>query len=208
MNRGALVTLEGGEGAGKSTVLAAVRDALAAHGLNVEVTREPGGTALGEAVRALVLDPAHAGLCAESELLLMFASRAQLVRERIEPALARGDWVLSDRFTDASFAYQGAGHGADTAVLTQLEAWVQQGRQPDLTLWFDLPAADAAARRAAVRAPDRFERQDEAFFTRVRDAYAERADLAPARFRRLEARGSREQVWQRVQAQLLATGWW
>lgn len=188
MNRGALVTLEGGEGAGKSTVLAAVRDALAAHGLNVEVTREPGGTALGEAVRALVLDPAHAGLCAESELLLMFASRAQLVRERIEPALARGDWVLSDRFTDATFAYQGGGRGVPAQKLAALEAWVQEGLQPDLTLFFDVPVAVGQDRlRAGQGDLDRFERETVPFHQRVRQAYLDRAAHDPKRIRVIDA---------------------
>jgi len=203
--QGRFISFEGIDGAGKSSHIEQTVAWLRARGHEVVQTREPGGTELAERLRELLL---HEPMDVLTEVLLVFAARRDHLLRQIEPALAAGRTVVCDRFTDASFAYQGAGHGADTAVLTQLEAWVQQGRQPDLTLWFDLPAADAAARRAAVRAPDRFERQDEAFFTRVRDAYAERADLAPARFRRLEARGSREQVWQRVQAQLLATGWW
>ena len=127
MSRGRLVTLEGGEGAGKSTVLAAVRERLAMHGFDVVVTREPGGTALGEAVRALVLDPAHAGIAPESELLLMFATRAQLVHEVIEPALRAGQWVLCDRFADASYAYQGGGRGQPEARIAELERWACHG---------------------------------------------------------------------------------
>lgn len=202
---GRFVTFEGIDGAGKSTHIAALAAWLRDRGEQVVLTREPGGSELAEQLRTLLLQQSMDAL---TEVLLMFAARRDHLRCTIEPALARGAIVLCDRFTDASFAYQGAGRGVDQQLLATLEAWVQPQRQPDLTLWFDLPAADAAARRAAVRAPDRFERQDEAFFTRVRDAYAERAGLAPARFRRLEARGSREQVWQRVQAQLLATGWW
>src|SRR5690606_20387383 len=128
---GCLISLEGGEGAGKSTVLGAIRACIEAHGIRLLVTREPGGTALGEGVRELVLSPALSGVCAESELLLMFAARAQLVREVIAPALARGQWVLTDRFTDASFAYQGAGRGQPESRISDLEQWAAQGLQPN-----------------------------------------------------------------------------
>lgn len=186
MTRGALVTLEGGEGAGKSTVLAAVRDCLVGHGFAVEVTREPGGTPLGEAVRALVLDPAQPGICAESELLLMFAARAQLVRERIEPALAHGDWVLSDRFTDASFAYQGGGRGQPDARIAALEEWAA-GIHPDLTLLLDVPVEQGLARTRTRGEPDRIEGEQAAFFERVRARYRERASAEPLRFRVIDA---------------------
>lgn len=186
MRRGALITLEGGEGAGKSTVLAAVGDCLLASGLAVERTREPGGTVLGEALRALVLDPAQQNLCAESELLLMFAARAQLVRERIEPALARGDWVLSDRFSDASFAYQGGGRGQPEARIAALEAWAA-GIRPDLTLLLDVPVEQGLARTRMRGGPDRIEAEQAGFFERVRASYRARAAAEPARFRVIDA---------------------
>ena len=205
MTRGRFVTFEGIDGAGKSSQLEQTVAWLQARGHGVVQTREPGGTELAERLRDLVL---HTTMDALTEALLVFAARRDHLVQQIEPALAAGLTVVCDRFTDASFAYQGGGRGFDAAVLAQLEAWVQQGRQPDLTLWFDLPAALAAERRAAVRAPDRFESQDLAFFERVRAGYARRCDAAPARFARLDARGSREQVWGRVEAALAATGWW
>jgi len=140
---GKLITLEGGEGAGKSTVLAALRELLVARGVDVIVTREPGGTPAGEAIRTVLLDPAKKGLCAEAELLLMFAARAQLVREVIQPALAEGRWVLSDRFTDASYAYQGGGRGQPENRIADLEHWAAAGVTPDLTLLLDLAVATA-----------------------------------------------------------------
>ena len=142
---GKLISLEGGEGAGKSTAIACVAQTLRARGIDLVQVREPGGTPIGEAIRAILLDPAQRGLCAETELLLMFAARAQLVRETIEPALARGAWVLSDRFTDASFAYQSGGRGLDAGLIAELERRVV-GRKPDLTLLLDLPVADGLAR--------------------------------------------------------------
>lgn len=183
---GRLITLEGGEGAGKSTVLAALRTRLAGHGLEVVVTREPGGTAFGEAVRALVLDPARSELCAESELLLMFAARAQHVREVIQPALAAGHWVLSDRYTDASYAYQGGGRGQPIARIAELEAWAAPVR-PDLTLLLDLPIADGLARAGARGQADRIEREATDFFERVREAYRARAAAEPERFRVIDS---------------------
>jgi dTMP kinase len=137
-----------------------------------------------------------------TEALLVFAARRDHLVQRIEPALARGAVVLGDRFTDASFAYQGGGRGFDLGVLGMLETWVQAGRQPDLTIWFDLPAAEAARRRVAVRAPDRFESQDVAFFERVIAGYAARMAAAPQRFERVDARGDPAAVWQQVQAAL------
>jgi len=183
---GRLITLEGGEGAGKSTVLAAVRDRLEQHGIDVDVTREPGGTAFGEAVRALVLDPARHGVCAESELLLMFAARAQLVRERIQPALAAGRWVLSDRYTDASYAYQGGGRGQPLERIAELERWAAQV-VPGLTLLLDLPVEQGLARAGARGEADRIERENGDFFERVRAAYRARAAADPARFRVIDA---------------------
>lgn len=188
---GLFITLEGIDGAGKSTHLAAMAEWLQAQGRELLVTREPGGTPLAETLRELVL---HQGMDALTEALLVFAARRDHLQQRILPALQRGCWVLCDRFTDASFAYQGGGRGFDLAVLAQLEQWVQQGRQPDLTFWFDAPAAAAAARRAAVRSPDRFEAQDLDFFERVRAAYAARVAAQPGRFERIDAEQPVEQV--------------
>lgn len=193
---GRFITLEGIDGAGKSTHLDALANWLRAHGQAVMLTREPGGSALAEQLRELVL---HETMDALTESLLIFAARRDHLKQHIEPALAGGVTVLCDRFTDATFAYQGAGRGFDLAVLAQLESWVQQGRQPDLTLWFDLPASTAAARRATVRAPDRFESQDEAFFMRVRQGYLRRLELSPQRFARLDASADRASVWAQIE---------
>ena len=191
--KGRFITLEGGEGAGKSTVLAALRERLAARGLDVVVTREPGGTPFSEAARALMLDPAYRGMCAESELLLVFAARAQHVRELIVPALDAGRWVLSDRYTDASYAYQGGGRGQPHERITALEAWAAPV-QPDLTLLLDLPVAQGLARAGARGAADRIEAEDAAFFERVRGAYRERAAHQPERFRIVDASEPVERV--------------
>ena len=202
---GRFISFEGIDGAGKSTHIAALQGWLRARGHDVVLTREPGGSPLAEQLRELVL---HRTMDALSETLLIFAARRDHLQTCIEPALARGAIVLCDRFTDATFAYQGAGRGFDLQVLQQLEAWVQQGRQPDLTLWFDLPPAQAAERRAAVRAPDRFERQDLDFFTRVRDGYAQRMTQAPQRFVRLDASTDRDNVWAQIEQALEQRPWW
>ena len=191
---GRLITLEGGEGAGKSTVLAAVRELLAARGLDVIVTREPGGTPTGEAIRTVLLDPANKGLCAESELLLMFAARAQLVRDVIQPALAEGRWVLSDRFTDASYAYQGGGRGQPENRIADLEHWAAAGVTPDLTLLLDLAVADGMKRANGRGAADRIEMENADFFERVRASYRARASAQPARFRVIDASQSLQDV--------------
>lgn len=191
--RGRLVTLEGGEGAGKSTVLDAVRERIEMLGFEVITTREPGSTAFGETVRELVLDPDRRDLCAESELLLMFAARAQLVRERILPALEAGYWVLSDRFTDASYAYQGGGRGQPEARIAELERWAA-GIRPDLTLLLDLPVAHGLARTSVRGRADRIERETEDFFERVRAVYRARAAAEPERFRVIDASASIEAV--------------
>lgn len=188
---GRFLTAEGIDGAGKTTHLDAVEARLRARGVDVLRTREPGGTPLAESLRELVL---HRPMDPLTEALLVFAARRDHLRTAIEPALAAGTWVLCDRFTDATFAYQGGGRGFDTGVLSTLEGWVQQGRQPDLTLWFDVDPAVAAARRAAVRAPDRFEAEDLDFFRRVREGYAARAAAAPSRFVRIDAGGTPEAV--------------
>jgi dTMP kinase len=202
---GRFISFEGIDGAGKSSHIQALAEGLCARGHSVVLTREPGGTELAERLRELVL---HVPMDALTEALLVFAARRDHLQRVIEPALARGDTVLCDRFTDASFAYQGAGRGFDLGVLTQLEHWVQQGRQPDLTLWFQLAPALAAERRAAARAPDRFEQQDLAFFERVAAGYAVREAQAPQRFARLDAAAPREQVWRALVAALAARGWW
>jgi len=191
--QGCLISFEGGEGAGKSTVLGAAEATLREMQIEVLRLREPGGTALGEAVRTLLLDPVHREMCAESELLLMFASRAQLVREQIEPALARGQWVLCDRFTDASFAYQGGGRGLSSSIIAELERWVV-GRQPDLSFLLDLPVADGLSRAQGRGAPDRIERESEAFFERVRAAYRARAREDAGRWRIIDASEPAAQV--------------
>jgi dTMP kinase len=198
---GILISLEGGEGAGKSTVLAIIQAELVASGREVVTAREPGGTPAGEAIRHVLLDPAQS-LCAESELLLMFASRAQLVRQVVEPALARGAAVVCDRFTDASFAYQGGGRGLDMGRIAELERWAAR-RKPDLTFLLDL-GVDAGLARARGRGldPDRIERESIEFFERVRATYLARAAAEPERFRVIDAAQPVEAVVGDVTARL------
>jgi dTMP kinase len=185
MSSGKFITLEGVDGAGKSTHLGFVADWLRAQGRQVLVTREPGGTPLGETLRELLL---HRDMDADTELLLMFAARQQHLAELIQPALARGAWVVSDRFTDASYAYQCGGRGIPVERVAALEAWVQRGFAPDLTLLFDVPPEVAEARRSVARVADRFEREADSFFSRVRQTYLDRARAEPARIRVLDAR--------------------
>jgi dTMP kinase len=201
VTRGHFITFEGIDGAGKSSHIEALADWLRQRGRPVLVSREPGGTPLAERLRELVL---HEPMDALTEALLVFAARRDHLRRTIEPALVAGTTVLCDRFTDASFAYQGGGRGLDMTMLTQLEVWVVQGRRPDLTLWFELAPASAAERRAAARAPDRFERQDEAFFGRVHAAYAQRCAAEPQRFARIDAAQPRDAVWAQVVAAAVA----
>ena len=201
--RGRFISFEGIDGAGKSSHIETLAAWLRQRGQEVMVTREPGGTPLAERLRELVL---HAPMDALTEALLVFAARRDHLVQRIAPALARGATVLCDRFTDASFAYQGGGRGFDLAVLSQLETWVQ-GQvggllQPELTLWFEITPATAAARRLAVRVPDRFEAQDEAFFERVSAGYAARCAANPGRFARLDASAEPEAVWAQIEAHL------
>jgi dTMP kinase len=201
MSHARFISFEGIDGAGKSSHIDALAEALRAQGRRVLLTREPGGTPLAEQLRGLFLQQPMDAL---TEALLVFAGRRDHLRNAIQPALAAGTTVLCDRFTDATFAYQGGGRGFDTTVLAQLEAWVQTdtatGRlvQPDLTLWFDLPPAVAAQRRAAARAADRLEREDLAFFERVRAGYAARAANDPRRFVRIDADQPRDRVWAAV----------
>ncbi len=183
MARGKFITFEGIDGAGKTTHLDWFRQRLEARvapgGHAVVMTREPGGTALGETLRDILLNQP---MDLETEALLMFAARREHLAQVIEPALARGDWVLSDRFSDATFAYQGGGRGLPRDKLEALERWVQGGFQPDLTVLFDVPTATASERRGAARAPDKFESESEAFFNRTRDEYLRRAEESPERF--------------------------
>jgi len=187
MTHGKFITLEGVDGAGKSTHLGYVANWLRQQGREVVVTREPGGTPLGETLRELLL---HRDMDADTELLLMFAARQAHLAELILPALARGAWVVSDRFTDASYAYQCGGRGIAVERIAALETWVQRGFAPDLTLLFDVPPDVAEARRSAARTADRFEREADSFFNRVRNAYLERARAESARIRVLDARHS------------------
>jgi len=181
---GKFITLEGVDGAGKSTHLGFIADWLRQHGKGVVLTREPGGTPLGEELRGLLL---NRDMDPDTELMLMFAARQAHLAGLIRPALARGAWVVSDRFTDASYAYQCGGRGIAPARLAVLEDWVQQGFQPTLTLLFDVPAEVAESRRSAARAADRFEREADDFFNRVRQAYLERARAEPGRIRVVDA---------------------
>ncbi|HVW49331.1 MAG TPA: dTMP kinase [Trinickia sp.] len=195
MARGKFITFEGIDGAGKTTHLSWFRERLerkvADLGHAVVTTREPGGTALGETLRELLL---HERMDLETEALLMFAARREHLAQVIEPALARGDWVLSDRFTDATFAYQGGGRGLPRDKLETLERWVQGGFEPDLTILFDLPPETASARRGAARSPDKFESETEAFFARTRAEYLRRAQEAPYRFAIVDASQSIERI--------------
>ncbi|MEJ2480348.1 MAG: dTMP kinase [Acidihalobacter sp.] len=186
--RGAFITLEGGEGVGKSTQIATAVEALETAGLSVVRTREPGGTPLAEQIRGLLIGECDEQMDADTELLLMFAARNQHLARMIRPALQHGDWVVCDRFTDATYAYQGAGRGIDTARIRELEAFVQRGMQPDLTLLLDAPV-EVGMMRAARRnsAGDRFEREARAFFERVREGYLARAEADPRRFRIIDA---------------------
>jgi dTMP kinase len=213
-NSGLFISFEGIDGAGKSTHIAALAEALRAAGRTVTLTREPGGTPLAEKLRAMILDDAMDAL---TESLLIFAARRDHLSTVIAPALARGDVVLCDRFTDATFAYQGGGRGFDVAVLKTLEEWVQ-GRaqrastnqsivQPDLTIWFDLLPEEAAKRLAGARVPDKFEAQPVEFFRRVAQGYADRLDADPQRFARIDAGQGREAVWSDVKQVFTGRGW-
>lgn len=198
MTEGRFITVEGIEGAGKSTCMALIGQILAAAEVVLITTREPGGTPLGEELRAVLLDHRSDGMSEDAELLLMFAARAEHLQTKIEPALRAGTWVLCDRFTDATFAYQGGGRGIDRHRIAQLESWVQRDRRPDLTLLLDLPVELGLERAGRRSRPDRFEQESLHFFQRVRAAYLERAELEPARIRRIDA----GQTLEAVQAQI------
>jgi dTMP kinase len=221
---GLFISFEGIDGAGKSTHIAALADAFRAEGRAVTLTREPGGTPLAEKLRVLVLND---GMDALTESLLIFAARRDHLVRVIAPALLRGDVVLCDRFTDATFAYQGAGRGFDLKLLQTLEKWVQSDEgllgdpagnspmkpevetviEPHLTVWFDLPAEEAALRLQGARVPDKFEAQPVEFFRRVAQGYADRQQNHPERFARVDASQTRELVWLAVRQAFVAKGW-
>jgi len=196
MATGKFITFEGVDGAGKSTHIAALADRLRQLGKNVITTREPGGTALGEKLRELLL---HEAMHLETEALLMFAARREHLAQVIAPSLARGDWVISDRFTDATFAYQGGGRGLSIDKLTQLEHWVHGYMQPDLTLLFDVPLEVALERLQKSRDLDKFEQEQEDFFGRVRQAYLQRAAQFPKRIRVIDSTKPIDQISREVQ---------
>ena len=201
MRPGRFITLEGGEGAGKSTQLQTVARCLTAAGIPFLTTREPGGTSRAEAIRGLLLSPGEREpMASETELLLMFAARAQHVKQRIEPALAAGTWVLCDRFTDATRAYQGGGRGVDLSQIDALAAWVHGDCWPDLTLLLDVPAAQGLARAEKRSAKDRIEQEALAFFERVRAHYLAQAAAEPERFRVIDAAPAEAAVTAQVTA--------
>ncbi len=194
MAAGRFITVEGMEGAGKSTQLPFIRQVLADAGLEVVTTREPGGTELGESLRALLLAPRGDPMAIDTELLLMFAARSEHIAQVIRPALARGQWVLCDRFTDATYAYQGGGRRVPASRIAILEEWVQGGLRPDLTIILDVTVSTGMERIRSRGEHDRFEREELAFFERIRNSYLERARQAPQRYRIVDASGDIEEV--------------
>jgi dTMP kinase len=197
--RGLFLTLEGVDGAGKSTHVQWLVDQLAARGVAVVCTREPGGTKLGEKLRALLL---HEAMSLECETLLMFAARAEHLQTVIAPALQAGQWVVCDRFTDATFAYQGGGRELGVERIAALEQWVHPGLQPDCTWLFDVPLAVARERLDRTREQDRFEQEADAFFQRTRAVYLARAQQQPARIQRVDATQTIEQIREQLSRQL------
>jgi len=200
---GKFISIEGIEGAGKSTQLQFIADYLRSHGIQVVVTREPGGTDLGEEIRQVLLKPTEQAMAEDTELLLMFAARAEHIKQVIEPALKRGDWVLSDRFVDATFAYQGGGRGIDQQRIEELANWTLQGCHTDVTFLFDLPVAVGQTRvEQRQQQKDRFEQEKQAFFERVRDCYLDRAKAEPQRIKLIDASQSIEAIQQQLSQQL------
>jgi dTMP kinase len=199
--RGKFITLEGMDGAGKSTHLGNIQILLERQGHEVVMTREPGGTALGEALRELLL---HRIMHAETETLLMFAARREHIAQVIEPALIRGAYVVSDRFTDATFAYQCGGRGVAASKVETLEEWVQHELQPDITLLFDVPVEVSMQRLARTRSPDKFERENGEFFRKIREAYLSRARQEPRRFRHIDANQPLDEVKKLVEKAILS----
>ena len=202
--KGLFITVEGGEGAGKSTQMQRIASWLSQRGRAVIQTREPGGTRLAETLRSILLDRENDGLSGLAELLLMFASRAQHLEELIRPTLARGDTVLCDRFTDATWAYQGGGRGLPGEQIAALEALVHGDLQPDLTLLLDLPAEEGLRRAAERGESDRFESESLLFFERVRSSYLERAGSQPKRFAVIDAAPDVDTVWREIETVLAA----
>lgn len=200
--KGKFITVEGGEGAGKSSNLAFIKQLLENTGIEVMFTREPGGTQLGEDLRELLLGHKHTGMSDDTELLLMFAARAEHLHQKILPALQSGKWVLCDRFTDATYAYQGGGRGIDIERIKQLENWVQGSLRPDLTLLLDLPVEIGLKRASQRSEPDRFEREKIDFFEQVRSAYLAIAQASPDRIRLIDAGQQLDQVQQQIQSVL------
>ena len=200
MNGSCFITVEGIEGAGKTTCLSLIEQRIQQRGHSLLVTREPGGSPLGEDLRNLLLGHRHEGMADDTELLLMFAARAEHLHARIIPALNAGSWVLCDRFTDATYAYQGYGRGIDLERIATLETWVQGESRPDLTLLMDLPVKTGLERAGKRSTPDRFESQTLAFFERVRNGYLSLAEAAPDRFRVIDAAQSLQQVSEQVVA--------
>ncbi|WP_201258768.1 dTMP kinase [Candidatus Thiodiazotropha endoloripes] len=196
--KGRFITVEGGEGAGKSSNLDYIRNLLSSAGKQVVFTREPGGTPLGEAIRDLLLGHQHTGMADDTELLLMFAARAEHLQQKIKPALQQGQWVLCDRFTDASYAYQGAGRGLASDRIASLEQFVQGELRPDLTLLLDLPVEQGLARAGQRSEPDRFEKQEMSFFEKVRAGYLEIASREPHRVKIIDASKPLETVQQQI----------
>lgn len=190
---GCFITIEGGEGAGKSSNIAFIQQFLENRGKELVLTREPGGTHLGEKIRALLLDESNT-IASDTELLLMFAARAQHLAQVIKPALKEGKWVLCDRFTDATYAYQGGGRGIPANHIKVIEEWVQQGLKPDVTVLLDLPVEVGLARAGARSAPDRFEQEKTSFFQRVRQAYLDLAGTEPERYQVIDASQSLDAV--------------
>ena len=187
MKKGKFITIDGVEGAGKSTQISFICDYLKAKGINVVLTREPGGTDLGEKIRELLLSTKTKSMHSDSELLLMFAARNEHIHEKIIPALERGDWVLSDRFTDASYAYQGGGRGLDIQRIEQLEQWVLQDFTPDMTLLLDIPVEQGMSRVESRGEKDRIELEAMDFFERVRQAYIARSEKYPQRIKLIDS---------------------
>ena len=201
---GKFITLEGTEGAGKSTNLIYIEQWLSAKGDEVVTTREPGGTKVGEEVRAILLNTDNQAMTADTELMLMFAARNQHLQEKILPALKAGKWVISDRFTDASYAYQGAARGIEYKRISELEQWVQQGFHPNMTFVFDLSVEEGMKRvKARGEATDRFEEEKQTFFEKVRSAYINRANQSPSRYTILDASQKLENVQQQIDKTLL-----
>jgi len=198
VGRARFITVEGTEGVGKSSNIAFIQEKLQQAGIDVIATREPGGTQLGEEVRELLLDHRHSGMSADAELLLMFAARAQHIEQVIKPALTNGQWVLCDRFTDATYAYQGGGRGISNERIATLETWVQGTLRPDVTVLLDLPVEIGLARAGERGVADRFEKEQQTFFEQVRNSYLAQAKRAPERYRIIDASRTLEEVQQQL----------